>query len=66
MTFDILIIQNAIGNIRTSKVLVHFLPKNIFNVLILLMSSEKIRTSKVTKITYGVLPRDIKACGGLG
>ncbi len=35
MTFDILIFFDAIGNIRTSKVLVHFLAKNTFYVLIL-------------------------------
>jgi hypothetical protein len=52
MTFDILIYQNAIGNIGMSKVLVHFLPKNIFDVLILPVASEKIRTFKVTKINY--------------
>jgi hypothetical protein len=31
MTFDILIFFDAIGNIRTSKVLVHFHAKNTFN-----------------------------------
>jgi hypothetical protein len=51
-TFDILIIQNAIGNIRTLKVLVHFLPKNLFNILSFPMASEKIRMSKATKISY--------------
>ena len=40
MTFDVLIFFDAIGNIRTSKVLVHFLDKNNFNVLILPMASE--------------------------
>ena len=52
MTFDVLIFFDAIGNIRMSKVLVHFLAKNIFDVLILLMASEKIRTSKIQKINY--------------
>ncbi len=52
MTFDILIFFNAIGNIRTSKVLVHFLAKNTFDVLILPMASEKIGTSKIEKINY--------------
>ncbi len=52
MTFDILIFLDAIGNIRTSKVLVHFLTKNTFDVLILHMASEKIRTSKIKKINY--------------
>ena len=36
MTFNILIFFDAIGNIRTSKVLVHFLVKNTLEVLILL------------------------------
>ena len=52
MTFDVLIFFDAIGNIRTSKVLVHFLAKNTFKVLILPMASEKIRTSKIKKINY--------------
>ncbi len=52
MTFDVLIFFEAIGNIRTSKVLVHFLAKNTFDVLILPMASEKIRTSKIKKINY--------------
>jgi hypothetical protein len=52
MTFDVLIFLEAIGNIRTLKVLVHFLAKNTFNVLILPMASEKIRTSKIEKINY--------------
>ncbi len=52
MTFNILIFFDAIGNIRTSKVLVHFLAKNTFDLLILPMASEKIRTSKIKKINY--------------
>jgi hypothetical protein len=52
MTFDVLIFLDAIGNIRTSKVFVHFLAKNTFDVLILPMASEKIRTSKIEKINY--------------
>jgi DNA polymerase III sliding clamp (beta) subunit (PCNA family) len=52
MTFDVLIFLDAIGNIRTSKVLVHFLDKNTFNILILPMASEMIRTSKIKKINY--------------
>jgi len=50
MTFDVLIFFDAIGNIRTSKVLVHFLTKNTFDILILPMGSEKIRTLKIEKI----------------
>jgi hypothetical protein len=57
-TFDILIIQNAIDNIRTSIVLVHFLHKNLFDALILSMVPEKIRTC--------VQPMVTKACGELG
>jgi hypothetical protein len=52
MTFDALIFFDAIGNIRMLKVLVHFLAKNTFDVLILPMASEKIRTSKIKKINY--------------
>jgi hypothetical protein len=52
MTFDVLIFLDAIGNIRSSKVLVHFLAKNTFDVLILPMASEKIRMSKIKKINY--------------
>ena len=52
MTFDVPIFFDAIGNIRTSKVLVHFLAKNTFYVLILPMASEKIRTYKIEKINY--------------
>jgi hypothetical protein len=52
MTFDVLIFLDAIGNIRTLKVFVHFLAKNTFDVLILPMASEKIRTSKIEKINY--------------
>jgi hypothetical protein len=52
MTFDVLIFFDAIGNIRTSKVLVHFLAINTFDVVILPMVSEKIRTSKIEKINY--------------
>ena len=63
MTFDALIFFDAIGNIRTSKVLVHFLAKNTFNVLILPMASEKIRTSKIKKSNYLCVPRPV---GGLG
>jgi hypothetical protein len=44
MTFNVLIFFDAISNIRTSKVLVHFLAKNIFDILILPMASEKIRS----------------------
>ena len=47
MTFDVLIFFDAIGNIRTFKVLVHLLTKNTFDILILPMASEKIRTSKI-------------------
>jgi hypothetical protein len=50
MTFDVLIFFDAIG--RTLKVLVHFLAKNTFDVLILPMASEKIRMSKIKKINY--------------
>ena len=52
MTFDVLIFLDAIGKIRTLKVLAHFLAKNTFDVLILPMASEKIRTSKIKKINY--------------
>jgi hypothetical protein len=52
--FHILIIQNVIGNIRT------FLPKNLFDVLILPMASEKIRMLKVAKMAYYLwLPRPV-------
>ncbi len=68
MTFNILIFFDAMDNIRTSKVLVHFLPKNIFDILILPMASEKVRTSEHQKskrsTTYGILPMCTKACGG--
>ena len=38
-----------------------------FDVLIFPMASKKIRTLKIdTSTTYGVLPMDTKACGGLG
>jgi hypothetical protein len=43
-TVDVLIIQNAIGKIRTSKVA---FVGNPFDVLILPMASEKIRLLKV-------------------
>ncbi len=64
MTFDVLIFFDAIGNIRTLKVLVHFLAKNTFNVLILPMASEKIRTSKNQKdhlpmVYYLCVPRPV-------
>jgi hypothetical protein len=52
MTFDVLIFFDAIGNIRTLKVLVHFLAKNTLNVLILPMASKNIRMSKIKKINY--------------
>ncbi len=52
MTFDVLIFFDAIGNIRKLKIFVHFLPKNIFGVLILPMASEKIRMLKIEKINY--------------
>jgi hypothetical protein len=52
MTFYVLIFFDAIGNIRMLKVLVHFLAKNIFDVPILPMASEKIRTLKIKKINY--------------
>ena len=64
--------------IRTSKVSFQFLTtttirtskrtqKLTFNVLILPMASKKIRTLKIKiSTTYGVLPMDTKACGGLG
>jgi hypothetical protein len=52
MTSYVLIFFDAIDNIKTSKVLVHFLAKNIFDVLILPMASEKIRMSKIEKINY--------------
>jgi hypothetical protein len=52
MTFDVMIFFDAIANIRTLKVLVHFLAKNTFNILILPMESQKIRTSKIEKINY--------------
>jgi hypothetical protein len=42
--FDNLIIQNAIGKMRTSKV---FFVGNTFDVLILPMASEKIRAATV-------------------
>jgi hypothetical protein len=50
--FNVLVFLDAIGNIRTSKVLVHFLAKNTFDILILPMASKKIRTSKIEKINY--------------
>ncbi len=59
MTFDVLIFLDTIGNIRTSKVLVHFLAKNTFDVLILPMASEKIRTTKIEKINYLCVPRPV-------
>ncbi len=41
--------------------------KKTFDVLILPMASKKITTSKIKiSTTYGVLPMDTKACGGLG
>ena len=52
ITFNVLIFFDAIGNIRTLKVLEHFLVKNTFDVLILPMASEKIRMSKIEKINY--------------
>ncbi len=52
MTFNVLIFLDPIGKIRTLKALVHFLAKNTFDVLILPMASEKIRTSKIEKINY--------------
>jgi hypothetical protein len=52
MTFDFLIFLDAIGNIRTLKVFVHFLAINTFDDLIIPMASEKIRTSKIEKINY--------------
>jgi hypothetical protein len=52
MTFDVLIFFDAIGNIRTLKVLVHFLAKNTFDILILPMASENIRSLKMEKINY--------------
>jgi hypothetical protein len=52
LTFVVLIFFDAICNIRTSKVLVHFLAKNTLDILILPMASEKIRTSKIKKINY--------------
>ncbi len=67
MTFDVVIFFDAIGIIRTSKVLVHFLAKNTFDVLILPMASEKTRTSKIEKINYlWHITMCTKACGGLG
>jgi hypothetical protein len=42
MTFNILIFFDAIGNIRMSKVLVHFLANDTFDILILPLASEKI------------------------
>ncbi len=67
MTFDVLIFFDAIGNIRTSKVLVHFLAKNTFDVLILPMASKKIRTSKIKKSNYlWQITMCTKACGVLG
>jgi hypothetical protein len=47
MTFDIMIFFDAIGNIIMSEVLLHFLAKHSFNILILPLASKKIRTSKV-------------------
>jgi len=52
MTFNILIFFDAIGNIRTSKVLVHFLANDTFDILILPLASEKIWTLKIKKINY--------------
>jgi hypothetical protein len=52
LTFDVRIFYDTIGNIRTSKVLIHFQAKNIFDVLILPLASEKIRMSKIEKINY--------------
>jgi hypothetical protein len=67
MTFNFLIFFDFIGIIRTLKVLVHFLTKNTFDVLILPMASKKIRTFKLKRsTTYGVLPMCTKAYGGLG
>ena len=52
MTFEVLIFFDVIRYIRMSKVLVHFLAKNTFDVLILPMASEKIRMLKIEKINY--------------
>jgi hypothetical protein len=52
ITFNVLIFFDAIGYIRTLKVLEHFLAKNTFDILILPMASEKIRMSKIEKINY--------------
>jgi hypothetical protein len=60
MTLDVLIFFDAIGNFRMSKVLVHFLAKNTFDILILPMASEKIRTLKIKKINYLCVPRPVE------
>jgi hypothetical protein len=52
MTFDVLIFLDAIGIIRTLKVFIHLLAKNTFDVLILPIATERIRTSKIEKINY--------------
>jgi hypothetical protein len=49
--FERLLSYLATGSLRAT-VLIHFLAKNTFDVLILLMASEKIRTSKIKKINY--------------
>ena len=63
-TFNVLIFSDAIGNIRTSKVLVHFLLKKLFAILIYGVRKEQ--NVKLKSITYGVLPMDTKAWGGGG
>jgi hypothetical protein len=55
-------------NIKSVFWVHHYYDKNqTFDVLILPMASKKITTSKIKiSTTYGVLPMDTKACGGLG
>jgi hypothetical protein len=67
MSFDVLIFLDAIGNIRTLKVLVHFLAKNTFDVLFYLWRQKRSERQKSKRsTTYGLLPMCTKACGGLG
>ena len=70
MTFDVLIFLDAIGNmtnIRTSKVLVHFLAKKLSTFLFYLWRQKRSERRKLKRATtYGILPMCTKACGGLG
>ena len=67
MTFDVLIFLDAKGNIRTSKVLVHFLAKKLSTFWFYLWRQKRSERRKSKRsTTYGVLPLCTKACGGLG